>query len=237
MGCGSSTHGGAIRVRIDSALASHLSAALAIDPESLEIKQYVSLLRSDGCDTAADFDDMTIDDLKGEPFCFKRQHLKKIARSRGKAEPRRSSEAERLPNITPVQTADYETASAGSKATRSRKPAVPVTAASLPAGPRTKSLLPTGKHAFLSYQWDVQEQVKEIKGMLNERQIKCKDAMFFFVFLVVNLEDGMDPTSVLSLVKPQFAVNTATIPCMLTCTLSMMSRKQRLDGYRRWNEV
>ena len=182
MGCGSSTHGGAIRVRIDSALASHLSAALAIDPESLEIKQYVSLLRSDGCDTAADFDDMTIDDLKGEPFCFKRQHLKKIARSRGKAEPRRSSEAERLPNITPVQTADYETASAGSKATRSRKPAVPVTAASLPAGPRTKSLLPTGKHAFLSYQWDVQEQVKEIKGMLNERQIKCKDANFFCVF-------------------------------------------------------
>lgn len=45
---------------------------------------------------------------------------------------------------------------------------------SLPAEPKTKRpLLPDGKHAFLSYQWDVQEQVKEIKGLLNERQIKC----------------------------------------------------------------
>merc|ERR1719272_1902147 len=36
-----------------------------------------------------------------------------------------------------------------------------------------KSLLPDGKHAFLSYQWDVQEQVKEIKEILNERNVKC----------------------------------------------------------------
>ena len=43
----------------------------------------------------------------------------------------------------------------------------------LPAGPKTKPLLPDGKHAFLSYQWDVQEQVKTIKEMLNRRKVKC----------------------------------------------------------------
>ena len=49
----------------------------------------------------------------------------------------------------------------------------------LPVAPKTKPLLPGGKHAFLSYQWDVQEQVKAIKGMLNEKQIKCTDATIF----------------------------------------------------------
>merc|ERR1719272_2517835 len=39
--------------------------------------------------------------------------------------------------------------------------------------PAAKSLLPDGKHAFLSYQWDVQEQVKAIKTLLNERNVKC----------------------------------------------------------------
>merc|ERR1719272_1159826 len=36
-----------------------------------------------------------------------------------------------------------------------------------------KPLLPAGKHAFLSYQWDVQEQVKEIKEKLKQRNVKC----------------------------------------------------------------
>jgi hypothetical protein len=36
-----------------------------------------------------------------------------------------------------------------------------------------KPLLPNGKHAFLSYQWDVQVQVVQIKELLNERNIKC----------------------------------------------------------------
>lgn len=49
----------------------------------------------------------------------------------------------------------------------------------LPVAPKTKPLLPGGKHAFLSYQWDVQEQVKAIKGMLNEKQITCTDATIF----------------------------------------------------------
>ena len=43
----------------------------------------------------------------------------------------------------------------------------------LPAVPKIKPLLPNGTHAFLSYQWDVQEQVKGIKEGLNERHVKC----------------------------------------------------------------
>ena len=40
---------------------------------------------------------------------------------------------------------------------------------------RTKrmSMLPNGKHAFLSYQWDVQDSVVKIKKLLNERNVKC----------------------------------------------------------------
>jgi hypothetical protein len=37
----------------------------------------------------------------------------------------------------------------------------------------TKPLLPDGKHAFLSYQWDVQAQVVQIKELLTERNVKC----------------------------------------------------------------
>jgi hypothetical protein len=33
--------------------------------------------------------------------------------------------------------------------------------------------VPDGKHAFLSYQWDVQAQVVQIKELLNERNVKC----------------------------------------------------------------
>ena len=33
--------------------------------------------------------------------------------------------------------------------------------------------IPNGKHAFLSYQWDVQVQVVQIKALLNQRNIKC----------------------------------------------------------------
>jgi hypothetical protein len=39
--------------------------------------------------------------------------------------------------------------------------------------PTTPSLLPDGKHVFLSYQWDVQAQVVQIKALLNERNVKC----------------------------------------------------------------
>ena len=43
----------------------------------------------------------------------------------------------------------------------------------LPTVPTTPPLLPNGKHAFLSYQWDVQAQVVQIKELLNERNVKC----------------------------------------------------------------
>lgn len=43
----------------------------------------------------------------------------------------------------------------------------------LPAALKTVPLLPDGKHAFLSYQWDIQEQVKTIKELLNTRNVKC----------------------------------------------------------------
>jgi hypothetical protein len=37
----------------------------------------------------------------------------------------------------------------------------------------TQPLFPDGKHAFLSYQWDVQAQVVQIKELLDERNVKC----------------------------------------------------------------
>ena len=43
----------------------------------------------------------------------------------------------------------------------------------LPVAPKIKPLLPDGKHVFLSYQWGVQAQVKEIKAHLNTRNVKC----------------------------------------------------------------
>ena len=78
-----------------------------------------------------------------------------------------------------VQTFDHGTGSAASGSTRSRTSAATANTTFLPTAPKTKPLLPNGKHAFLSYQWDVQEQVKEIKGMLNARQIKCAEVFPF----------------------------------------------------------
>ena len=52
----------------------------------------------------------------------------------------------------------------------------------LPVSAKTmaKPLLPGGKHAFLSYQWDVQAHVIQIKELLNQRNVKCTDASFGF---------------------------------------------------------
>ena len=62
--------------------------------------------------------------------------------------------------------------------------AAPTDAASgrMPSRPRRSqtnqgSIIRGGKHVFLSYQWDVQEQVKKIKSLLDERQIKCTGAL------------------------------------------------------------
>ena len=38
---------------------------------------------------------------------------------------------------------------------------------------RPRPLLPDGKHAMLSYQWNVQGQVAQIKDLLNQRNVKC----------------------------------------------------------------
>ena len=35
------------------------------------------------------------------------------------------------------------------------------------------SLLPSNKHAFLSYQWNVQDKVLRLKNMLNQRGLNC----------------------------------------------------------------
>jgi len=51
----------------------------------------------------------------------------------------------------------------------SSPPAYTTTKSLLAAAP----LLPNGKHAFLSYQWDVQEQVREIKDLLKQQNVKC----------------------------------------------------------------
>ena len=149
---------------------------------------------------------MTIDELKIEPFSFKAGHLRKIAMSREQKAAAAAAESQ-----APVQNIDHETASAASGSTRSRTSAAPARTAFLPTAPKTKQLLPNGKHAFLSYQWDVQEQVKEIKGMLNEKQIKCTDAiinrglsspslrMTLMVYAVLQIKRGANyHTSVLS---------------------------------------
>jgi hypothetical protein len=56
-------------------------------------------------------------------------------------------------------------------------PSAPVTGSPssplLAAVSTAPALLPEGKHAFLSYQWDVQAQVVQIKALLNERNVKC----------------------------------------------------------------
>ena len=136
-----------------------------------------------------DFEILTVEELKKEPFSFRAGHLRKITTFRENKTAAAATDtahtnaaqitAAQLQSQAPVQTTDHETASAASGSTRSRTSAAPARTAFLPTAPKTKQLLPNGKHAFLSYQWDVQEQVKEIKGMLNERQIKCTDATLF----------------------------------------------------------
>ena len=255
------------------------------------IRQYAAALRSEGCDSADDFNDLTLDELKEAPFSFKRLHLKKVAklREQGSAAPaaaappvepsgatgqanvrgrcslcgldvldtqprikdpetglyqhqdcQSSGGAAGAENTAPrssviateraiaeaktnaaaaAERAEAEVAAimaaadaarasviaeakrlAGESLAAAEKDAEQIAAAaravdrdtassasaasgSLPAafaakpllqlGPKTKALLPGGKHAFLSYQWDVQDQVKAIKSLLNDRNVKC----------------------------------------------------------------
>ena len=197
MGCGSSKKGPSY----DEALPAHLARVLEMPTDQLVLKQYVASLRAEGWDSPNAFDDLTMDELKNEPFCFKAGHLRMVARSRKKSAGTgnatndvdqsslnrgRSSQQ----NVQAQNGADQIAAEAAPAADRGTSSAVSVVSGStkarptaanqpkmLPVGAKTKPLLPDGKHAFLSYQWDVQEQVKEIKGMLNEKQIKCTDAI------------------------------------------------------------
>ena len=63
----------------NTALAAHLSAILGIKRPSAVVSSYVTQLCSDGCDSPQDLDDLTIDELAGDPFNFKRLHLKKVS--------------------------------------------------------------------------------------------------------------------------------------------------------------
>ena len=225
MGCGSSKTA-AERARVTLALSSHVSAILGLQQIHPEIQQYVSALNSEGYNTPDDFEDLTVDELREEPFCFKAGHLKKVTRSRKKSndvagaatgaggaaaaaaavpspEPAGPNSLTTIrgqcslcgrdvldtqPRIKDQETGVYEHQDCGT----ARRPSIALFPGSPAAEPETKGLLPEtkgllpdGKHAFLSYQWDVQEQVKEIKRMLTDRQIKCTMKQFcvFLLFL------------------------------------------------------
>ena len=70
--------------RANFALASHLSLIIGIGNTLPDIQRYASNLRKEGYDLPEDFDELTVDELKGESFCFKPGHLKKVARSRSR---------------------------------------------------------------------------------------------------------------------------------------------------------
>jgi hypothetical protein len=155
---------------VDQALAAHLAAILGMKGMTADIQQYVAALRSEGCDTTADFDNLLVDELKEEPFSFKRLHLKKVAQSRAVAE-----DTDALPTLASASQSLTTAESAVSEPAQSQTTSAPTLSIKpvLSMGPKFRPLLPDGKHAFLSYQWDVQEQVKDIKGLLNERNVKC----------------------------------------------------------------
>lgn len=284
----------------NSALAVRLSALLEMNPASETVQQYVAALRSEGCETTEDLDMIGLEELKAEPYQFKRFHLLKLEQARGKqmllrtpnADAQRQSfsappltvldavrgscslcnrdildthqtrkdpstglhqheacwraadaaraevfaraqrgeaaaaaavvAADKLEAEAAVikaateaaraeldaivkarQQAEFALARANADSALTERPASERASATtgtqnssdetasavmsasttstfttrkqpmLPAAPKVKPLLPDGKHAFLSYQWDVQDQVKEIKERLNRRQVKC----------------------------------------------------------------
>ena len=77
-----------------------------------------------------------------------------------------------------VENMGNAAASSVAESAPSPLPNAGATTSSLPTAlaPTIKPLLPDGKHAFLSYQWDVQEQVKGTKELLKEFGVKCTDA-------------------------------------------------------------
>ena len=66
--------------QLANALAEYLALALDVSPTHPEILRYVAALNSEGWDKPTDFDDLTVDELRADPFNFKAGHLKKVRR-------------------------------------------------------------------------------------------------------------------------------------------------------------
>lgn len=65
---------------VDHNLGTYLATVLGVKAGiTKDIQAYVAALRSEGCDMPEDFAGLEIEELKGEPFAFKRLHLKKVA--------------------------------------------------------------------------------------------------------------------------------------------------------------
>ena len=85
MGCGSSKptavqqHDQGVDEEINHTLGTYLSTMLEVNGITKDIQAYVAALRSEGCDIPKDFAGLEIEELKEEPFAFKRLHLKKVA--------------------------------------------------------------------------------------------------------------------------------------------------------------
>eukprot|EP00729_Bicosta_minor_P003834 gene3834-26860_t len=60
----------------DSVLASHIATILGL--KEMSVSQYVSVLREEGFDAPDDFDSLAVDELKEEPFNWKRGHILKL---------------------------------------------------------------------------------------------------------------------------------------------------------------
>jgi hypothetical protein len=78
-----------------------------------------------------------------------------------------------LPSISASTQPAPSILAASAPPTATCSPTKPRTKPVFPTATMTPMLLPDGKHAFLSYQWDVQAQVVQIKELLNERNVKC----------------------------------------------------------------
>ena len=74
-----------VDTKVNTTLAKHLSLIFGISPASADINNYLSYLRSEGCDTPKDFQGLTADELAEDPFNFKRLHVQKVALSRQNA--------------------------------------------------------------------------------------------------------------------------------------------------------
>ena len=64
--------------QLANALSAYLAVALDVSPTHPEILRYVAALNSEGWDKPTDFDDLTVDELRENPFNFKAGHLKKV---------------------------------------------------------------------------------------------------------------------------------------------------------------